>query len=233
MPQMTSSSPACASVSTRRRYFGSIPAWWTPMPARSSLARVLPKPAPNRKPPMNRLRASRFARPQPARPARQQRGRVLDGRGLGEVDDVDGSLPGGQELLERLRQVRRGPAEGQRDGADGVVDDRRGPAVAAGQVGGQLADVAERRRHQQELGVRQLQQRHLPGPAAVGLGVEVELVHHDQTGVGPLPLAQRDVGEHLGGARDHRGVGVDRRVAGEHARRCRRRRPRRGRRTSR
>ena len=32
VPQITLSRPACASVSTRRRYFGNMPAWCTPMP---------------------------------------------------------------------------------------------------------------------------------------------------------------------------------------------------------
>ena len=58
-------------------------------------------------------------------------------------------------------------------------------------------DVAERRRHDQELRSRQLDQRDLPCPAAVGVGVEVELVHHDQADVGVGTLAQSDVGEHL------------------------------------
>ncbi len=53
MPQMTLSSPACASVSTRRRYFGSIPAWWTPMPWRTSRDSVRPNPAVKRKSPMS------------------------------------------------------------------------------------------------------------------------------------------------------------------------------------
>jgi len=45
----------------------------------------------------------------------------------------------------------------------------------------------------------------------------VELVHDDLTDVGVLPLAQREVGQDLGGAADDRRVGVDARVAGEHA----------------
>ena len=40
------------------------------------------------------------------------------------------------------------------------------------------ARVAERRRHQQEPRLRQRQQRHLPGDAALAVGVVVELVHH-------------------------------------------------------
>ena len=35
VPQMTFSRPAWASRSTRRRYFGSMPAWCTPMPCRT------------------------------------------------------------------------------------------------------------------------------------------------------------------------------------------------------
>lgn len=35
VPQITFSRPACASFSTSRRYFGSMPAWCTPMPCRT------------------------------------------------------------------------------------------------------------------------------------------------------------------------------------------------------
>ncbi len=52
VPQMTLSRPAWASVSTRRRYFGSMPAWCTPMPWRTSRDSVLPKPEVNRKSPI-------------------------------------------------------------------------------------------------------------------------------------------------------------------------------------
>ena len=52
VPQMTFSSPAWASCSTSRRYFGSIPAWCTPMPWRTRRESCLPKPVANRKPPI-------------------------------------------------------------------------------------------------------------------------------------------------------------------------------------
>ena len=52
MPQMTLSRPAWASCSTSRRYLGSIPAWWTPMPCRTSRDSVVPKAEENRKPPI-------------------------------------------------------------------------------------------------------------------------------------------------------------------------------------
>ena len=52
VPQMTLSSPAWARVSTRRRYLGSMPAWWTPIPCRTSRDSVLPNPAVNRNRPI-------------------------------------------------------------------------------------------------------------------------------------------------------------------------------------
>ena len=176
----------------------------------------MPKPAPNRKPASRSASSSRCSRSAAAQPALSSDGGVLDGVLLGEVHDVDRPLPGRHQLLERLGERGQLPGEVQRHRAYGVVDDRRLAPVAPGHVGGQLGDVAEGGRHQQELRLRQLQQRHLPGPAAVRLGVEVELVHHHEPDVGVPALAQRDVGEHLGGAADDRGVRVDRRVAGQH-----------------
>ena len=64
VPQMTLSSPAWVRVSTSRRYRGSIPAWCTPMPCRTSRDRVLPKPAVNRKLPIRSAMASFSARVQ-------------------------------------------------------------------------------------------------------------------------------------------------------------------------
>ena len=43
----------------------------------------------------------------------------------------------------------------------------------------------------------QREQGNLPGPAAVGVGEEMELVHGDATDVGVLSLAQRLVGKDL------------------------------------
>ncbi len=53
VPQMSLSRPAWARVSTRRRYLGSIPAWCTPMPWRTSRDSVFPNPAVKRKPPIS------------------------------------------------------------------------------------------------------------------------------------------------------------------------------------
>ena len=62
VPQMTRSRPRCASVSTSRRYRGSMPAWCTPMPARTSRERVLPNAVLNRNPPIASAISSRCSR---------------------------------------------------------------------------------------------------------------------------------------------------------------------------
>ena len=141
----------------------------------------------------------------------------LQGGGLGEVHDVDRRLVGGEQFLDRLVQRRHRVREEQRDRPLGVADHGGRPAGAPAQVVDEAGGVAQRGRHQEELRLRQLDERHLPGPAAVRLGVEVELVHHDLADVGVGALAQRQVGQDLGGAADDRGVRVDAGVAGEHA----------------
>ena len=215
VPQITLSRPAWASCSTSRRYFGSMPAWCTPMPCFTSRDRVFPKPGLNRKPPISSAIRSFSSRVQTlmlvSACACSRRG------GLGEVHDVHRRLVRGEQLLERLVDRRQRPLVAQRHRAHGTADHGGRAPGASGEIVHEAGDVAERRGHQQELGLRQLDQRHLPGPAAVGLGVEVELVHHHLPDVGGRSLAERDVGEHLGGAADQRRLGVDRGVTGEHA----------------
>ena len=146
-----------------------------------------------------------------------ERLRPLHGRGLREVHDVDRRLVGGEQLADGLVQRREHVAVVQRYRALHRGDHGRVAAGAAGEVFLEEADVPERGAHQQELRLRQLDQRHLPCPAAVRVGVEVELVHHDRADVGPRAFAQRDVGEDLRGAADDRRPLVDGGVAGEHA----------------
>ncbi len=184
------------------------------MPLRMSRDSVRPKPAVKRKPPIaSAIAVALLAR---AQLRRHQRLRALERRGLREVDDVDRRAIRPHELLEQLVQRLQRPGEVERHGPLGVVDERRLAAGPPRQVLAQRGDVAERRRHEQELRVRQAEQRHLPRPAALRLGVEVELVHHDLADVGAGALAQRDVGEHLRRAADDRGAAVDGRVAREH-----------------
>lgn len=61
------------------------------------------------------------------------------------------------------------------------------------------------------------EQRYLPGPAAVGVGKVVELVHGYAAHIGVLALAQRIVGKDFGRAADDGRFGVDMRIAGDHA----------------
>ena len=92
-----------------------------------------------------------------------------------------------------------------------------GPSRQIGHARLETADVAQRGGHQQELCLRQLQQRHLPGPAALRVGIEMELVHDDGAQVRRRTFAQRNVGQDLGRAADDRGVLVHAGVAGDHA----------------
>ena len=61
------------------------------------------------------------------------------------------------------------------------------------------------------------EQRHLPSPTAVGVGKVVELVHGHAAHVGIFALAQCVVGKDLCRAADDGCLGVDMRVAGNHA----------------
>jgi hypothetical protein len=143
--------------------------------------------------------------------------RAFQGSGLGEVHDVDGRLPGLEQVLHGLVH-RGGLVEVVQRYRPLDAGDHGGVAVSAtGQIGGYVGDVAEGRRHQDELHPRQKQQRHLPGPTAVRVGVEVELVHDDLIHRCVLAVPQGQVGEDLRGAADDRGVGVHRGVAGHHA----------------
>jgi hypothetical protein len=146
-----------------------------------------------------------------------ERLRLLQRGGLGEVHDVHGRLVGGQQLAERLVQRLEAEGEDQRNRALGVLDHGGGPAGPPGQVLLEARHVAEGGGHQHELHLGQLDERHLPGPAPVGVGVVVELVHDDLADVGVGAVPQGNRGQHLGGAADDRGLGVDGGVAGHHA----------------
>jgi hypothetical protein len=64
VPEMTLSRPCCESCSTSSRYFGRSPAWWMPMPERSTRPISLPYGVSNAKSPSAapmRARSSRVA----------------------------------------------------------------------------------------------------------------------------------------------------------------------------
>ena len=143
VPQMTFSRPAWASCSTSRRYLGSIPAWWTPIPCRTSRDSVRPNPAVKRKPPIGSAIASRSARGC-RRLTLDQRLGPLERRGLGEVHDVEGRLARSRAAPRASRAAAS--ARSRRCSGTGRSADRdhRGrPAGAPGQV---LARSRRRRR---------------------------------------------------------------------------------------
>ncbi len=115
--------------------------------------------------------------------------------------------------LEHGSQAER-PVERHRPG--GGPDGGGGSPGAAGEVRLEVGDVAEGRRHEDQLRVGEGQERHLPRPPAFGVGVEVELVHHRLPDVRAVAAAQGQVGEDLGRAADDRRAGVHRRVARHH-----------------
>ena len=77
--------------------------------------------------------------------------------------------------------------------------------------------VAQGGRHEEEARLGQGEQGHLPGHAPIAVGVPVELVHHDVVHGRVRPVAQRDVGQHLGGAAQDGSVAVDGGVSGGQA----------------
>jgi hypothetical protein len=207
VPQMTLSSPACANRSTRRRYLGSIPAWWTPMPWRTNLASVLPNPAAKRNPPTSSAISSFSARVSRLTLISDCARSTADG--LGEVHDVHRGLVGGQQLLEHLGERRHPEVVHEGDGAGGRADHGDGPAGALGQVSvnrvtsPSVADISTNwASGSSSSGTCQAQPRGRVGEV-------VELVHDDLADVGVAALPQGEVGEDLRGAADDRGVGVD------------------------
>ncbi len=148
---------------------------------------------------------------------REQSGGEFDGPVLGVGDDVDGGLVMADEGPRRIGERFRRVFEVERHGA-GRRGDHRG--IAPGRVRHRppdLGGVAEGRGHEDELCLRQFEERDLPGPASGGVGEVVELVHDDHADVEDAAFARRLVREDLRGRADDRGVAVDGRVPGDHA----------------
>ena len=136
---------------------------------------------------------------------------------LGEVHDVDGPAALAQQALDRVGQAIHDVLELEGHGTLRIVDEGD---VAPGALLPRALEtrrVAQRRAHRDHLRGPQLQERHLPRPAALTVPVEVELVHDDHVRVQRRPLAQRLICQDLGGAADDGGVGVEGHVAGHHA----------------
>ena len=140
----------------------------------------------------------------------------LESCGLSEVNDVDRRLTGSQQILHGLLHRSGLVVVVQRHRAIDAGDDRGIARGAPREVGREVGDIAEGRRHEQELHARQGEQWHLPGPPTLWVGVEVELVHYDLAHRAVGAVAEGDVGEDLRGAADDGRIRVHRRIAGDH-----------------
>ena len=141
----------------------------------------------------------------------------LDRRLLSEMDGINRAQPFGYELGQGVMDESPGIAVVERHGTLGRGHDGGRAPGAPLEIGDETGDVPQRGRHQHELGAAHLDERHLPGPPAVGVGIKMELVHDDLVDGGGLTKTQGDVGQDLGRAADHRRPGVDGGVAREHA----------------
>ena len=142
---------------------------------------------------------------------------LLGRRRLAGMHQVDRRRPGVHQLGQRLGQGRHRPLEDQRYR---TRRSRQHLGRASGALGEQLdqtGHITQGGAHDHELRLGQLAGRHLPGPAAIGVGDEVVFVGHHHLEVGAGTLAQRDVGQDLGRAADDRRVRVHRGVPGDHA----------------
>ena len=145
--------------------------------------------------------------------------RLRGGHGvaLGEVHDVDGPAALAQQSLDRVGQAVHDVLELEGHGALRVVNEGHVAPGAFLPCALETRRVAQRRAHRDHLRGPQLQERHLPRPAALTVPVEVKLVHDDHVGVQCGTLAQRLIREDLSRAADNGRVGVEGHVAGDHA----------------
>ena len=153
---------------------------------------------------------------------RNQRGTVEGLRGghgvaLGEMHDVDGPAALAQQPLDRVGQAVHDVLELEGYGTFRVVDEGHVAPGAFLPRALETRRVAQRRAHRHHLWGPQLQERHLPGPAALTVPVEVELVHDDHVRIQRGTLAQRLIRQDLSRAADDGRVGVEGHVAGHHA----------------
>ena len=146
-----------------------------------------------------------------------ERLRELGTLALGEVHDVDRRSAGFEEIGHRLVDRRLAVFEIERHRPRVGAHDRDLAAAELAQLVRDAGHIAERRRHEQELGVRQCDERDLPGRPAVAVGVVVKFVHHHVRRLERRSAAKRHVRQHLGRAAAHQRVGIDRSVAGQHA----------------
>ena len=130
----------------------------------------------------------------------------VDGRLALAKGQLDGGLHGRFHVLERKRHGTRGVCH----------HINRAPALALQRLRN-LRHIAQRGAHQQKLRLRQHEQGHLPSPPAIGLAIEMELVHRDAPDIGILAFAQRLISKNFLRAADDGRLRVDVHVARDHA----------------
>ena len=140
--------------------------------------------------------------------------RVACGGGLCKVDHIDGRFSLVYQLLNFGRNFRGAVAEVKRHRP------LRG-AHGHGLAPGMLREVAfkkfgrtDGRAHQQESGLRERQERYLPGDAALAVGIVVEFVHYHVHDVELFALVERHIGKNFSRAAEDGSVVVHGRIAG-------------------
>ena len=133
------------------------------------------------------------------------------------MDDVEWTLPFSQRELDGALKRRERVFVGKRHRARRVDDAGDVLARLALEQPSDLVNVAKCGTHQQKLHIGKRKQRHLPGPAAIGVREEVELVHGDALNGGVLPLGERLIRENLLRAANDRGRRVDVHISRDHA----------------
>ena len=130
---------------------------------------------------------------------------------------VHGSLAVLDERFQRLDERPFRVGVFQRHRAIAGDHGGGGSAVQAGQRLLEETGVAQRGGHEQKARLRQREQRHLPGHAAVAVGVIMKFIHHHIVDLGQRTFVQCDVRENLGRAAENGRVVVHRAVAGAEA----------------
>ena len=120
------------------------------------------------------------------------------------MDNVDRRLTVANKLFHRLVDGGVDVVKVQRHGPGGARHQGGLAARALSEVILQPLRIAQGGAHQKELRLGEFQQRNLPSPAAIRLGIVVELVHHYLVDLRLRAIAQGNVGNDFGGGADDR-----------------------------
>ncbi|KAK4045267.1 hypothetical protein OUZ56_032676, partial [Daphnia magna] len=133
---------------------------------------------------------------------------------LGEIHQIDRRFSRFEKVIDGLVKRSLFVGKVERDRAEVAPN---GDGLAACQPREFLLKegrIAESGAHEEELGLRQREQRDLPGPPAFAVRIVMKLVNNDGANVGSSPLGEADVRENFGGATDGPRLSIDARIAG-------------------